>query len=310
MRITELIDEYVNSYAPVILFVYSRLESTLKVLNALKQNTISQKTDLIIFSDAARSSSDISDVKEVRKLISEIDGFKSITVNYREKNFGLANNIIDGVTSVINSYGKAIVLEDDIVTSPYFLEFMNLALDKYQNNKKVWHISGWNYPIETDGIGDAFFWRLMNCWGWATWADRWQYFNKNPQQLIKQWNRDKIKRFNLDGVNDTWNQVIANKKGKLNTWAVFWYATIFEADGLCLNATQTLVNNIGFDGTGENCSNVNIYNSTFKNSKVISLPNVIEENKVALNRIKNFYLKYRRNFIIRFLYKLKKRLLG
>jgi len=83
---------------------------------------------------------------------------------------------------LLNEYGKIIVLEDDLLTSPYFLKFMNEALEYYKNEKKVWHISGWNYPINNEGLDDVFFWRTMNCWGWATWADRWQYFEK---MLIK-----------------------------------------------------------------------------------------------------------------------------
>jgi len=112
----------------------------------------------------------------VRKYIHSINGFKKVTVVERDKNMGLADSIIDGVTTVVNQYGKLIVLEDDLVTSPYFLKFMNDALDFYQHEKKVWHISGWNYSITTNDLDDVFLWRLMNCWGWATWADKWQHY--------------------------------------------------------------------------------------------------------------------------------------
>ena len=143
-------------------------------------------------------------VDEVREYIDSIDGFKKVTVIKREKNWGLANSIIDGVTKIVNDYGKIIVLEDDLVTSPYFLKFMNEALDFYQEEKEVWHISGWNYPIEIDGLNDVFLWRTMNCWGWATWANRWENFEKNTGHLIKEFSKSDIKRFNIDGYQNFW----------------------------------------------------------------------------------------------------------
>jgi hypothetical protein len=93
----------------------------------------------------------------------------------------------------------------------------------------------------------------MNCWGWATWADRWQYFERDKEKLVKTWDKEKVKRFNLDGSCNFWGQVVDNYSGKLNTWGIFWYASIFEHDGLCLNPVRSFVQNIGHDGSGENC---------------------------------------------------------
>ena len=119
---------------------------------------------------------------------------------------------------------------------------MNQALNLYKNNKKVWHISGWSYPINPDGLADTFLWQLMNCWGWATWSDRWCFFEKNTDKLISQFTASDIKRFNLNGVrNDCWSQVIQNKKGVINTWAIYWYATIYINNGMCLNPSQSFV---------------------------------------------------------------------
>ncbi len=293
-------------YAPVVLFVYSRPEHTREVLLALSKNTLASQTDLIIFSDYPRSTADIQSVKEVRNVIREINGFKTIKIIEREENYGLAKSIIEGVSSIIKVYGKAIVLEDDIVTSPNFLQFMNAALSKYKDKKDVWHISGWNYPIDKQEIGDTFFWRVMNCWGWATWEDRWQYYEKKPNQLIKTWNRRKIKQFNLGGVHDFWTQVVANAKGQLNTWAIFWYATIFEKQGFCLNPTESFVKNIGVDGSGENCDDKDVYISSFNNKYPLNFPDTIVENPIAIARIRRFYLQYKFGFIARIKYKLKR----
>jgi len=167
--------------APIVLFVYNRPAHTERTLSALKKNTLAQESDLIIYSDAAKTEAAFDAVADVRRIIRDTTGFRSVTVREAQSNKGLAASIIDGVTSVINEYGSAIVLEDDIETSPYFLKFMNDALSKFQGDERVWHISGWNYPIDLEGLPETFFWRVMNCWGWATWADRWRAFEKKPK---------------------------------------------------------------------------------------------------------------------------------
>ncbi|MEI6067766.1 MAG: hypothetical protein WCP96_10525 [Methylococcaceae bacterium] len=241
---------------------------------------------MIIYADAARKPEEEAKVDEVRTLVRNISGFRSVSIIERVTNYGLSRNIIDGVTTVCNEYGRVIVLEDDIVTSPYFLTFTNTALDKYADEKKVWHISGWNYPIDPEGLDDAFFWRVMNCWGWATWADRWQHFDKAPEKLIKTWDTSKIARFNLDGTYDFWAQVKLNHLRKLNTWAIFWYATIFENNGLCLNPVRSLVQNIGHDGTGVNCGNSDPYVHTQLSPRIERFPSDIFESALAVNKVK------------------------
>lgn len=285
--------------APIILFTYSRPEHTRRTVESLLKNQLASESDLIIYSDAARTIDKQNAVRDVRDYLSTVQGFRSVTIKYNEINYGLAKSIILGVTETIEKYGHVIVLEDDIETYPGFLMFMNEALHKYANESKVWHISGWNYPIDHEGLADIFFWRLMNCWGWATWSDRWKSFNKNPQRLVDTWKKDKIYRFDLDGVAGMWGQVQANHLGTLNTWAVFWYATIFENNGLCVNPSLTLVTNIGHDGSGENCGNEDIYSKYLSIEKIIEYPIQIEESMLALARIKEFYKRHRTSFIER-----------
>ncbi|MDA3877558.1 MAG: hypothetical protein PF483_10780 [Halothiobacillus sp.] len=277
-----------NKIAPITLFVYNRPWHTRQTVEALLKNEFAAESDLIIFSDAPKSEGLTEAVRDVRQYIRQIDGFKSVTIVERETNIGLARSIIEGVTEVCNSYGRVIVLEDDIVTSPHFLTFMNMALDRYSNEPRVWHISGWNYPIDPEGLPDAFFWRVMNCWGWATWADRWKHFQKDPQHLIQSWDHKKIKRFNLDGSHDFWSQITANASHHINTWAIFWYATIFERNGLCLNPTRSLVENIGHDGSGENCGVNNLYLPKKTPMHVAEFPMVISESALAIQKVQHF----------------------
>jgi acetyltransferase-like isoleucine patch superfamily enzyme len=280
----------VIEYAPIILFVYNRPWHTKKTIEALRKNTLASDSELFIYSDAAKNESAKEEVDEVRGYIKTITGFKKLTIIEREKNWGLADSIIDGVTAIVDIFGRIIVLEDDIVTSPYFLQFMNDALDFYQNETKVWHISGWNYPINTDGLDGVFLARMMNCWGWATWGDRWQFFEKDADKLVSTFSKEEIKAFNLDGSQDFWSQVIANKNQKMNTWAVFWYASIFKNNGLCLSPCKSFVSNIGVDGSGANCGNEDFYQMKLNDTNVFKFCSTIIENTEVVARISKFNL--------------------
>ena len=296
--------------APIVLFVYNRPWHTQQTIEALQKNELANESELFIYSDEAKNEDAQKSVDEVRKYIDTIDGFKKVTVIKREKNWGLADSIIDGVTDIVNMYGKIIVLEDDLVTSPYFLRFMNEALEFYKDEKKVWHISGWNYPIKTDDLADVFLWRLMNCWGWATWADRWQYYEKDVEKTIAEFSEDDINRFNIDGVENFWEQVLSNKKGKINTWAIFWYALIFKKAGLCLNPIQTFVENIGHDGSGVHCGESCFLTGNLSMNNQVKFLAKLEENYIVIEKIKQFYKSQKKSILVRIINKLSRIFLG
>lgn len=278
-----------SKLAPIVLFAYNRPWHTQQTVEALQKNKLASESELFIYSDEAKNDDARVSVDEVRKYIDNITGFKKITVIKRDKNWGLADSIIDGVTKIVNEYGRIIVLEDDLVTSPYFLQFMNESLEFYEDEEKIWHVSGWNYPIETDGLNNVFLCRVMNCWGWATWADRWRHYEKDVDKTMEEFSKDDIKRFNLDGVEDFFGQVTANYEKKINTWAIFWYATIFKHEGLCLNPAQTFVENIGLDASGENCG----ISTMYTNKNILNDYNYVNasiaEDDVFLEKIKDFY---------------------
>ena len=278
-------------YAPIVLFVFARPKHTKETLDALVANELSSESDLIVYADGARDEGDVQPVKEVRRLIASIDHFRSITIIERDTNYGLARNIIEGVSEVMNRFGRAIVIEDDLIASPRFLVFMNGALDKYESKQKVWHICGWNYPIDLSGLGDTYFIRVMNCWGWATWADRWQHYERDTEKLLRSFNRGMIRDFNLEGVGPFWNHVLSNKVGRINSWAIYWYAIIFMNQGLCLQPCLTYVNNIGHDGTGTHGSESNgtyTYLTSVNQSKSIHFSDRIEEDRLVVARVVEF----------------------
>jgi len=283
--------------APIVLFVYNRPWHTKQTVEALQKNELAKESELFIYCDEAKNEDAGKSVDEVREYIDKVDGFKKVTIIKREKNWGLADSIIDGVTKIVNEYGKIIVLEDDMVTSPYFLKFMNEALEFYKDEEKVWHISGWNYPIDTDGLDDVFLWRLMNCWGWATWADKWEYFEKDIDKTISKFSKKDIMIFNLDGYELYWNQVILNKNNKINTWAVFWYINIFLNDGLCVNPSVSFLRNIGLDNSGVHCGKSRIKNKELNQKENIVFNSLLVENIVTTTLIKKYLKKNKNSFL-------------
>lgn len=244
--------------APVALFVYNRPDHTLKTIEALSKNDGAKNTILYIFSDAARSSLDANSVNIVREYIRKIEGFKKVIVVEQVTNLGLANSIISGVSSLCEKYGRVIVLEDDLETSPYFLSYMNDALDFYKDTKEVMNISGCRYPTEKFGLDDTFFLHVPLCWGWATWERAWVTFEKDIN-IMKHFDRKMIKRFNFDNSYSYWSQLKMNRSGAINTWFIFWYANLFLSKKLSLFPARSLVNNIGMDASGTHSGKTNEY---------------------------------------------------
>lgn len=241
------------TYAPITLFVYNRLDHTRRTVDSLKQNLLAQESDLIIFSDASKSELQAAKVRDVRDYISQISGFKSITIVERETNYGLAKSIIDGVTKVVNKYGRTIVLEDDLVTSAYFLKYMNEALEKYADDERVISIHGYVYPVK-QSLPETFFLRGADCWGWATWRRGWAHFNPDGQYLLNELKRRKlIGMFDFNGAYSFSKMLKGQIKGSNDSWAVRWHASAFLADKLTLYPGRSLVHNIGNDGSGMNC---------------------------------------------------------
>jgi GT2 family glycosyltransferase len=184
--------------APIALFVYNRPEHTRRTLNYLKNNLLADESRLYIFSDAAKTDADAGKVAEVRALIKDAEGFKSVKLIERKQNLGLANSIIAGVTQLVNEYEKVIVFEDDLLSSPYTLTYFNQALDRYALQDKVMHIGAYMYPLADNDLPETFFYRSATSWGWATWARAWQHFEPNVDKLITQFDQKKILHFSID----------------------------------------------------------------------------------------------------------------
>lgn len=281
------------SLAPVVLFAFNRPDHTQKTLSAIARNRLARETDLFVFVDGPRNEADIGPIQEVCALASSITEFKSVTLVRQDVNIGLANNIVRGIDQVLEKHHRIIVLEDDIVTSPAFLNYMNESLSHFEAEEKIWHICGYNEPTGARDYRKTHFSRLMNCWGWGTWRDRWCHFEKDPARLQAEFTPEMIERFNLDIGEKFWFQVLANADGRMNTWAIFWYATIFKQDGLCLNPDVSYVRNIGFDGSGEHCNVDVVRNKVRKLNQELKVefPEILAEDAKSFGKLKKFYIQ-------------------
>jgi hypothetical protein len=296
----------VSDLAPIALFVYNRLWHTKQTVKALQNNKLASRSILYIYSDAAIDGSNNEEINEIRKYIHNINGFNKVIIIEREDNLGLADSIIDGVSNVIKKYGRIIILEDDLVTSPYFLNFMNDALVFYEKSTNIYHISGWSYPINVNGLGDMFLWNVMNCWGWATWENRWNHFEKNIENTIANFNSRDIIEFNMNGAEKFWDQVERNRKGIINTWAVFWYAHIYKNDGLCVNPSISFVQNIGRDGSGTNSPAIKPFLTKLNLKQSLKFETELCENPIATMRIRDFYISQKKHILVRILNRLSR----
>lgn len=273
---------------------------------------MADESRLYIFSDAPKNNADAAKVDEVRQLIKQADGFKSIKVIERKQNLGLANSIIAGVTQLVNEYGKVIVFEDDLLTSPYTLTYFNQALDRYALDEQVMHIGAYMYPLkEAADLPETFFYRAASSWGWATWARAWKYFEPDVNKLIAEFDQASILQFSIEGNMNFWKQIQEFKSGKNNSWAIRWYASIFLRNGLTLNPAKSLIENIGNDGSGIHSNNEDIYKVQISKQAVTQFPTEISEHQTAYRAIKHF-LKHRKGSLwqrgIRYLKQLQQKL--
>ncbi len=277
-----------QNLAPIALFVYNRPQHTERTVKFLKQNEFAAESRLFIFSDGAKTSADEEKVNEVREFIQTIEGFKSVEIIASKTNLGLANSVIAGVNKLTKDYGQVIVFEDDLISSPYTLTYFNEALNRYRDEPKVMHIGAYMYVLGNKNLPESFFYRAATSWGWATWERAWQNFEPNIDVLIEQFDHKKKHEFAIEGTMNFWKQMQDFKRGKNNSWAIRWYASIFLKGGLTLNPSQSLVNNIGHDGTGVHSGMNDIYNVIINPKPITNFPTVVAENTAAYTAIKTF----------------------
>ena len=261
-----------NLFAPVIIFAFNRYDLFVQLISSLKNNHYSTQTDLFIFIDGPRNQYDKQEINKIVNFIPLIGHFKSINVYSSEVNKGLANSIISGVSEIINIYGKAIILEDDLMCSTNFLKFMNDSLNYYQENKNVFSISGYsyNFPLKNVSVCDVYFHNRNSTWGWATWKDRWngciwdkQYFENEVKDL----QNIKILRDSCNDLPNLLNKYLTNK---INSWAIRWTYYQYKHQGLTVYPILSKTRNVGFDHRATHTKNETRFDVKLDESNVLS----------------------------------------
>ncbi len=296
--------------APILLFVYNRPEHARQSIKSLLANTLAADSVLYIYSDSAKTEADKENVAEVRRAIREVSGFKQIHIIEREKNWGLARSIIDGVSTRVEEYGRVIVLEDDLVVAPYFLRFMNDALETYADEPRVGHIQACDFTHDSL-LPDTFLIKWTGSWGWATWKRAWKHFNPDGKDLLRQLEERKLtRRFDFNGRYGFTRMLRRQIEGKNNSWAIRWNASLFLKDILSLNVGKSLVQNNGFDGSGTNCGGGGLYDSQlYMHPLPVEKISPIAENEEARKCFERYYYRTN-NFWAKAIRRIKRTLKG
>lgn len=237
--------------APIALFAFNRPKHLAQTIAALAANELASESDLYIFCDGPRNEQDSERCAEVVTIAKNATGFKSLTVQTQEKNKGLAPSIIEGVSSMVNVHGHVIVLEDDLITSPYFLRYMNDGLTVYEDNPQVASIHGYCFPHHLKSDFETFFLRGADCWGWATWKRAWDLGEWSANILIKEIEEKQlVASFNLGNASPRFELLNKAASGEVSSWAIRWHASMWLRNMYTLYPVRSLVLNIGTDGSG------------------------------------------------------------
>lgn len=276
--------------APVALFVYNRLDHTRRTVEALLQNTLAVQSDVFVFCDGAKEYGDPS-VQAVRDYIRTVSGFNSVTVVERDENAGLATSIIEGISDVVDKYGSVIVLEDDLITSPYFLEYMNTCLVQYERTETVFSIAGWSPPTLADAVSEySVAYLPRNCsWGWATWKDRWASVDWNVSDYATfKTSRARQNEFNRGGV-DLSRMLAAQMKGTINSWAIRFCYSQYVQNKLTVFPLRSYVENIGCDGSGTHCDTSVVQQAAVAEEQLLHFPEAVQIDLAVLECFAAFY---------------------
>jgi hypothetical protein len=237
------------SFAPVVLFTYNRPWHTEQTLNALMQNQLADQSTLFIHCDGPKDGAtgeQLEKIQEVRKVVRKQKWCKDVFVIEQDKNLGLSKSIISNVTKTINQYGKIIVLEDDLIISPVFLKYMNTGLDVFEDDPEIASINGWMVPIKR--MPQYFLQRGGDCWGWATWREKWKLFEEDASLLYEKLmsSPDYLKDYD-----SSWLDILkAQIDGKVDSWHIRWHTSLWINSQYGLFPGESMVENIGLDGSG------------------------------------------------------------
>jgi len=288
----------INRFAPIALFVYNRPTHTRKTVEALLKNDLSENSILYIFSDGPKDNADditLSKIREVREYIHSVQGFKEVVIKEQITNQGLDTSVIAGVTEVLNIHGRCITIEDDIETHPWFLRFINECLDKYENDKRICMVGGYNVRMHAPWWYRQDIYLAHRCcsWGWGIWKDRWDDVDWKITGYENFLNDEKQKKKFCRGGNDMLSMLIEQMKQPVPAWDIRWDYTLMKKDGYVIRPVKSLVINNGLDGTGVHCGVIDsILAASEQPNQLeynINLPTVLFPSYIMQRRFRHFF---------------------
>ncbi len=239
--------------SPIVMFVYNREEHVHKTLSSLMNNNGVTESSIFIFSDGPKNKDDALKVEKVRNYLEsakKLSIFKGFHVFKENRNKGLAESVISGITKIIGDFGRVITIEDDILTSVDFLNYMNSALDYYENDERIWSISGYSFPFLHDYGKDVFLSARGCSWGIGTWKNRWETVDWQVKDYrVFRFNLARRRKFNRGG-NDLSTMLDDQMAGNIDSWAIRWVYAQSKKGKYTVYPVQSKVRNIGMDGSG------------------------------------------------------------
>ena len=285
--------------APIALFAFNRPAHLARAVASLRVNRFADTSDLWVFCDGPRRREDEAAVEEVREIAAGISGFGSVHVVGRSENAGLAASVMSGVTQLCESAGRVIVVEDDHVLAPHFLGFVNEALDRYVDHDQAMQVTGYMFPGVSAGLPECFFTRLSSSWGWGTWHRAWQKMDADAASLLSRVvERGLGPSMDLDTSSGYLEMLRSQVAGRIDSWAIRWYASMVLANGLALRPARSLVRNAGMDGSGIHCNPTDAFDVDLAQDPVRHLPELVKEHAAGVAAIQG-YFGVRRQSLVR-----------
>ncbi|MDR3188983.1 MAG: glycosyltransferase [Prevotellaceae bacterium] len=279
-----------KNLAPIVLFVYNRPHHTQRTVEALKNNALAKESELFIFSDAAKNEAAVAAVHEVREYISRISGFRKVHIIERPENMGCDPSIVDGVSRVISEYKKVIEVEDDIVTTPLFLEYLNKALNIFEHDERIWSISGYTPPITIPAsyVDDICLSIRPVSWGFGTWKNRWDVVDWTKTGIEEVFHNAQARKSFLEAGEDILSTLI--KHPEVYDIAIYYHMR--RQHKYSVQPVVSLLQNIGTDGSGVHfTSKQKKYEATRLAGREPTINPNIQPNKEIIKAIRKFYTK-------------------
>lgn len=300
--------------SPIIVFAFNRKDALENTIQALLRNEEAKESDLFVFVDGPRhyKAGEEAKVQAVRDYVKSIAGFRSVTCSISEVNKGLGPSIISGVTQVIDRFGTAIVVEDDLVVSRSFIRFMNEMLERYENDSRVMQVSGFGCKLTkpSDYKWDVYLNERGHSWTWGTWKDRWETVDWEVKDFEQLKANKKLQRAFCKRGSDLYKMLKGYMEGKNKSWYIRFNYSMYKQHRYAVCPIRSLVRNEGFTSEATNCNAYNRYKIDFEEyhegNFMVPEGKLIPVEQIMRDAVKYWTIRYRiYGKLMTYLYKLK-----